>query len=83
MLTSRTLACWILLESILTQILTGLVVCSAPLLGQSAQSLQQSGVLGLELFNQTLSGALVHHSPVLDTLCPEEVRGCRGTVGYS
>lgn len=54
-------------------VLTGLIVGSAALLTQSAQPLQQSGVLGLQLFDQTLSGALVHHRPVLDTLCPGDV----------
>ena len=64
---------------------TGLVVGSASLLAQPAQSLQQSGVFGLQLFDQPLGGALVHHRPVLDTLCPEEEEeeagGCGGVNG--
>lgn len=55
-----------------TLIVTCLFAGSASLLAQSAQSLQQPGVLGLQLFDQTLSGALIHHCPVLDTLGPEE-----------
>lgn len=51
-------------------ILTGLIAGPASILAQPAQSLQQPGVLGLQLFNQTLSGALVHNSLVLDALCP-------------
>lgn len=32
----------------------------------------QPGVLGLQLFDQTLCGALVHRGSVLDPLCPKE-----------
>lgn len=60
--------------------LTGLVIGSTSLLAQPAQSLQQSDVLGLQLFDQTLSGALVDHCSVLDTLCPKDEREVR-TVG--
>lgn len=52
--------------------LTGLIVSSAPLLAQSAQPLQQSGILGPELFNQTLSRALIHYWSVLNTFCPDK-----------
>lgn len=62
------------LSSLLFESLTGLVIGSASLLAKPAQSLQQPGVLCFELFDQTLSGALVHHSSVLDSLCPKEVR---------
>lgn len=55
--------------------ITGLISGSPSLLSQPAQSLEQSDVFGLQLFDQTLSGALVDHSSVLDTLCPKEERG--------
>lgn len=51
---------------------TGLVTGSSSLLAQPAESLQQSDVLSLQLFDQTLSGALIHHCSVLDALCPEQ-----------
>lgn len=60
---------------LLTSPLTGFVAASAPLVVHPAQSLEQSGVLGLQLLNDALSGAFIHHCPVLDTLC-SKVKGC-------
>lgn len=50
--------------------LTGLLVGSAALLAQATQPLQQPGVLGLQLLDQTLGGTLVDHGSVLDALGP-------------
>lgn len=50
--------------------LTGLLVGPASLLAQATEALQQPGVLGLQLLDQTLGGTLVDHSSVLDALRP-------------
>lgn len=61
----------LLIAAFLCETFTGLLVCSASILAQAAEPLQQSGVLSLQLFDHALSGALIHHRLVLDVLGPE------------
>lgn len=64
-------------HSVLKSSPTGLIIGPLSILAQPAESLKQPDVLGLQLFDQTLGGALVHHGSVQDALCPKEKRVVR------